>query len=137
MPHQEILVPSHQSLTEYRALAQTHKVLADAAGSTMLFEEQSINTRNCKELRLFVHVMNKAYKSAPFTPGSSLTISAFHSIGQGSWCFFSAQFEQKVTSELFGFVQIPVIGEVTRIAVFGRAMPPVELEVDVAALIVR
>lgn len=136
MPHREIPVPARESPTEYRALAQTHRVTPGADYAT-LFEADKIDTKHCKELRLFVHVMNNAYEHAPFPSGSSLTISAFHGIGRGSWCFFSARFEQRYTSELDGFVQIPVIGEVTRIVVSGRHLPTVELEVDVAALLVR
>lgn len=119
--------------TKYLALAKTKKVKGNPAGRVILFEITDLNTKCYKEIRLFVHVMNNSYNNYPFTEKTYMTINAYHAIGEGSWTYYTERFPRKFTSEFHGFIQIPVIGEKTRIVVFGYYMPPVELNVDVAA----
>lgn len=66
-----------------------------------------------------------------------MTIAAFHSIGKGSWGYFSQEFPKKYTSEFNGYVDIPIIGEKTRLVITGYNMPGVDLEVDVAAYLIK
>lgn len=123
--------------TKYQVLAANKIVVGNPRGGVILFEIADLDTRCYKELRVFVHVMNDSYTTKPFTAGSSMIIKAFHAIGSGSWNYFSEQFPMKYTSEFHGFSQIPVIGEKTRIVVFGYNMPDVKLKVDVAAYLVK
>ncbi len=123
--------------TKYVALAKTAVVTGKPGGWTNLFEVTDLETVCYKEVRIFVHVFNNSYKTLPFPPNAKMTISAFHGIGKGSWSYFSKEFPQKFTSEFHGFVDIPVIGEKTRLVVSGYNMPGVILEVDVAAYLVR
>jgi hypothetical protein len=123
--------------TKYQALAVSKIVEGNPLGGVILFEIPDLDTKCYKELRVFVHVMNDAYATKPFTAGSNLQIKAYHAIGSGSWNYFSEQFPMKYTSEFHGFSQIPVVGEKTRIVVFGYDMPKVKLKVDVAAYLVK
>ncbi len=123
--------------TKYQVLAANKIVTGNPSGGVILFEVLDLNTRCYKDLRIFVHVMNNSYKTKPFPAGSTMTIGAFHGIGSGSWKYFTEQFSMKYTSEFQGFSQIPVIGEKTRIVVFGYNMPDVKLIVDVAAYLVK
>lgn len=122
--------------TKYAALAETLPVTGDPSGGIQLFEVTDLNTACFEELRLFVHVMNDDYETSPFTSDARLVLRAFHGIGQGSWGYFSEEFPMRFTSELHGFSQIPVIGETTRLVVFGYNLPAVQLKVDVAAYLV-
>jgi len=122
--------------TKYMALAETEKVIGDPSGGVILFETY-IETKGYKELRVFVHVMNRSYKTNPFCSDDYMTIRAYHGIGRGSWGYYSREFPMKYLSEFHGFIQIPVIGDKTRMVVFGYNMPGVELEVDVAAYLVN
>jgi hypothetical protein len=101
------------------------------------FEVVELDTKCYKDLRIFVHVMNDSYKTNPFTVGSTMAINALHAIGSGSWNYYSEQFSMKYASEMHGFSQIPVIGEKTRIVIYGYNMPEVKLKVDVAAYLVK
>ena len=123
--------------TKYVALAETLPVTGDPAGGVTLFEVTDLDTACFDELRVFVHVMNEAYETAPYTSDARLVVRAFHGIGQGSWGYFSQEFPMQFTSQLHGFSQIPVMGETTRLVVFGYNLPAVELEVDVAAYLVE
>ena len=123
--------------TSYSALAETLPATGDPAGGVKLFQEKALDTACFDELRLFVHVMNDDYEASPFTSGARLVIYAYHGIGQGSWSYFSEEFPMRFTSELHGFSRIPVVGEKTRLVVFGYNLPAVELEVDVAAYLVK
>ena len=123
--------------TRYVALAETLPATGDPSGGVTLFEVTDLDTACFDELRVFVHVMNDAYETSPYTSGSRLVVRAFHGIGQGSWGYFSQEFPMQYTSQLHGFSQIPVMGETTRLVVFGYDLPAVELEVDVAAYLVR
>lgn len=123
--------------TKYQVLAANKIVAGNPSGGVILFEIADLDTKCYKELRVFVHVMNDAYATKPFTAASNLQIKAFHAIGSGSWTYFSEQFPMKYTSEIFGLSLIPVIGETTRIVVFGYNMPKVKLKVDVAAYLVK
>ena len=123
--------------TKYLALAKTKKVKGNPSTGVKLFEITDLNTKCYKEIRLFVHVMNDSYKNYPFTNKAFMTICAYHAIGKGSWAYYTERFPMKFTSEFHGFSQIPVIGEKTRIVVYGYYMPPVKLKVDVAAYLVK
>ncbi|MDQ1350329.1 MAG: hypothetical protein QG657_630 [Acidobacteriota bacterium] len=123
--------------TKYQALAVSKIVEGNPSGGVILFEIADLDTKCYKELRVYVHVMNDAYTTKPFTAGSNLQIKAYHAIGSGSWNYFSEQFPMKYTSEIYGLSLIPVIGEKTRIVVFGYNMPKVKLKVDVAAYLVK
>ena len=123
--------------TKYMALAETEKVTGNPSGWVTLFEASDIDTECYKELRIYVHVMNNYYESKPFPSTAYFFIRAFHGIGRGSWSYYSEQFPREYTSELSGFIQIPVIGDKTRIVVSGYDTPDVELDVDVAAYLVK
>lgn len=123
--------------TRYAALAETLPANGDPAGGVKLFEASGVDTACFDELRLFVHVMNDHYEASPFTANARLAIYAYHGIGRGSWAYFSEEFPMRVTSELHGFSRIPVVGETTRLTVFGYNLPAVEVEVDVAAYLVE
>jgi hypothetical protein len=123
--------------TKYTALAETEKVTGDPSKGIKLFEITDIDTKCYKELRIFVHVMNDYYETKPFTSNAFMTITAFHGIGTGSWGYYSEKFPMKYTSEFHGFVQIPVMGDKTRLVVFGYYMPDVELKVNVASYFVK
>jgi len=121
---------------KYMALAETEKVIGNPSGGVILFETY-IDTKGYKELRVFVHVMNMSYKTNPFSSNDYMTIRVYHGIGRGSWGYYSGEFAMKYTSEFNGFIQILVIGDKTRMVVFGYNMPGVELEVDVAGYLVN
>jgi len=123
--------------TKYQALAVDKIVVGNPSSGVILFEIADLDTKCYKELRVFVQIMNDAYATKPFTAGSTMQIKAYHAIGSGSWTYFSEQFPMKYTSEFFGFSQIPVVGEKTRIVVSGYNMPNVKLKVDVASYLVK
>ena len=123
--------------TKYLVLAKTKKVKGNPSKGVKLFEITDLNTECYKELRLFVHVMNDSYKKYPFIKKAYMKINAYHAIGKGSWAYYTERFPMKFTSEFYGFSQIPVIGEKTRIVVYGYYMPHVKLKVDVAAYLVK
>jgi hypothetical protein len=66
-----------------------------------------------------------------------MVIRAFHGIGNGSWGYYSEEFPMEFTSEFHGFIEIPVVGDTTRLVVSGYNMPAVNLKVDVAAYLVK
>jgi hypothetical protein len=123
--------------TKYLTLAKTKKVKGNPLTGIKLFEKTDLNTKCYKELRLFVHVMNDSYKKHPFSTKAFMMINAYHSIGKGSWVYYTENFPKKYTSEFHGFSQIPVMGEKTRIVVYGYFMPSVKLKVDIAAYLVK
>lgn len=124
--------------TKYIALAESAKVTGNPVGWVKLFEATDIDTACYKELRVYVHVMNDYYESKPFRSTSYFYIGAFHGIGRGSWSYYTSEdFRMEYTSGLDGFVEIPIIGDKTRIVVSAYDTPDVELEVDVAAYLVK
>lgn len=123
--------------TEYRVFVETHKVNGMPTGGVKLFEISGVDINGIDELRVFVHVMNDSYATKPFPSNSYMTITAYHGIGTGSWAYHTEKFTRKYTSEFHGYTKIPVIGNITRIAVFGYNMPNVELKVDMAGQLVR
>ncbi len=123
--------------TRYQALAKTKMVQGNPSRGVVLYEIKNLNTRCYKNLRIFVHVMNDYYKTKPFTRNSYLTITAYHGIGTGSWSYYTRKFPKKYTSELHAYCQIPVMGNTTRLVVFGYNLPAVKLKVDVAAYLVK
>lgn len=123
--------------TRYQALAETLPVTGDPAGGVELFEVSGVDTACFDELRVFVHVMNNAYETDPFPADARMVVYAYHGIGNGSWAYHSDEFPMRFTSELHGFSRIPVMGETTRLVAFGYNLPGVELEVDVAAYLVK
>ncbi len=123
--------------TKYIPLAISKIVTGNPSSGVTLFEITDLDTQCYKEIRLFVHVMNNSYTTNPFTNTSYLYVSAFHGIGTGSWSYFSDRMPMKFTSEIGGLSIIPVIGNKTRIVVFGYNLPAVQLSVDAAAYLVK
>ena len=113
-------------------LAEKHIVNTKNKESQALYE-QRIVTKDFKTLRLFVHINNQAYKESPFSTDSKFIVYAYYGIGNGSWGYFSKEFSYKSTSGWGGVVEIPVIGNQTRISVYGREMKNKKIEVDIAA----
>ena len=91
-----------------------------------------VNTKGYKTLRLFVHIYNDDYKQNPLPQNSNFTVHAYYGIGRGSWGYFSKTFPYKSTSGWGGVVEIPVVGEKTRISIYGKALKNRKIEVDVA-----
>ena len=113
-------------------LAEQRTVHTDEEYSSTLYETV-VDTKGYKTLRLFVHIYNDEYKKSPLSTNSRFSISAFYGIGRGSWGYFNQKFPYKSTSGWDGVVDIPIVGEKTRIGIYGTKMKNRVLEIDIAA----
>lgn len=112
-----------------------NKVVNTGNEYTKVLYEERLLTKNYKTLRVFAHIFNEAYKENPIPQNASFSISAFYGIGQGSWGYFSKTFYYKSTSGWDGLVDIPIIGETTRISIYSKSMQHTTLKVDVVGVL--
>ena len=115
-------------------LAENKIVHTNGEYSTTLYEVQ-LDTKGYKTLRLFTHIFNENYREEPIIQNSSFSIGAFYGIGQGSWGYFSKEFYYKSTSGWDAYVEIPIIGEVTRISIYSSNIKNNTLKVDVVGVL--
>ena len=91
-------------------------------GIPLIFEE-TIDTANYSEIRMFIHVFIENYNQTPLTINSVIAATLCHNVSSGSWPYSNKEIKFSVTSYIDGWFSEKIIGNKVRVVASAKNFP--------------